>query len=69
MKKIFTHSAMKIYSFASAMLVCALMTAQVTFTNQGAQLQTISGFSSADCAVDVNGDGLDDVVRWGANTI
>lgn len=43
--------------------------AQVTFTNQGGLLQTISGFSYADCAVDANGDGLDDVVRFGTNTI
>lgn len=37
--------------------------AQVTFTNQGNLLQAMSGFSYADCAVDMNGDQLDDVVR------
>ncbi len=55
-----------------ALLILALtqnLISQVSFTNQGSQLQPISGFSSADCAVDVNGDGLDDVVRFGTNTI
>jgi hypothetical protein len=36
---------------------------QVTFTNQGSMLANIGTTSSADCAVDMNGDGLDDVVR------
>ncbi|MCB0762725.1 MAG: VCBS repeat-containing protein, partial [Flavobacteriales bacterium] len=37
--------------------------AQVSFTNNGAALGAITGFSYEDCAVDMNGDHLDDVVR------
>lgn len=44
-------------------------TAQVTFTNQGSLIQTVGGTSYADCAADMNGDGLDDVVRVMANGI
>ena len=40
-----------------------LLNAQVSFTNQGALLEPISGSSVEDCAVDMNGDHLDDVVR------
>ncbi len=36
---------------------------QVAFTNMGSQLQPISGSSARDCAVDMNGDNLDDIVR------
>ena len=36
---------------------------QVSFTNQGNLLGNTSGFSYEDCAVDMNGDYLDDVVR------
>ncbi len=36
---------------------------QVTFTNQSSLLATTSGFTINDCAVDMNGDFLDDVVR------
>lgn len=35
----------------------------VTFTNQGFLLNPIIGFSFSNCAVDMNGDFLDDVVR------
>ncbi|MFN0033364.1 MAG: FG-GAP-like repeat-containing protein [Flavobacteriales bacterium] len=68
MKNLFykTKQAMAV---TCAMLGAAAVCAQATFTNSAAQLQTISGGSAADCAVDVNGDGLDDVVRWGTNTI
>ncbi|MEM7101478.1 MAG: FG-GAP-like repeat-containing protein [Bacteroidota bacterium] len=37
--------------------------AQVTFTNSGSLLNPISGGGYEDCAVDMNGDYLDDVVR------
>jgi len=37
--------------------------AQVTFTNQSNLLQSVPGTSVADCAVDMNQDGLDDVIR------
>ncbi len=37
--------------------------AQVTFSTVSTGLQTISGFSYGDCGVDMNGDGLDDIVR------
>jgi len=42
--------------------------AQVTFS-PGAGLQTISGFSYADCAADMNGDHFDDIVRVSGSTI
>ncbi|WP_367391796.1 FG-GAP-like repeat-containing protein [Lewinella sp. LCG006] len=35
----------------------------VSFTNQGSLLTPVSGGSSNDCAVDMNGDFLDDIVR------
>ncbi len=37
--------------------------AQVSFTNMGNSLGNISGTSYEDCAVDMNGDFLDDIVR------
>jgi hypothetical protein len=37
--------------------------AQVSFTNMNNMLQPINGSSSRDCAVDMNGDELDDIVR------
>lgn len=37
--------------------------AQVSFTNMNSLLQGIAGGSIRDCAVDMNGDNLDDVVR------
>lgn len=47
-----------------AMLLAGVATqAQVSFTNQGAMLQSISGGSVEDCAADMNGDNLDDIVR------
>ncbi|MBI1268681.1 MAG: T9SS type A sorting domain-containing protein [Cryomorphaceae bacterium] len=50
-------------SFLVGVLVAGAVSAQVTFTNQSVQLQSISGFSNEDCAVDMNQDGLDDIVR------
>ena len=43
--------------------------AQVSFTSVGNALGSISGFSSEDCAVDMNGDYLDDIVRIANNTL
>ncbi len=39
------------------------LVAQVSFTNMGGNLGSINGNSYEDCAVDMNGDFLDDVVR------
>ncbi len=39
------------------------LSAQVSFTNMNTMLQPISGNSIRDCAVDMNGDNLDDIVR------
>jgi len=50
-------------------IVTGSASAQVAFTNQGSLLQTISGSSVANCAVDMNQDGLDDVVRVMGNGI
>jgi hypothetical protein len=44
------------------------LSAQVTFTNMNNLLQSAGGGSS-DCAVDMNGDDLDDVVRVNSNGI
>lgn len=62
------QSAMKHLYFQSAgfflcLLLAASGTAQVTFTNQNSLLQSVTGTSVADCAADMNQDGLDDVVR------
>jgi hypothetical protein len=47
-----------------------LISQPVTFTNQSELLQPVSGIGVyADCAVDMNGDHLDDVVRIGENGI
>lgn len=43
--------------------------AQVSFTNMGSSLGSITGFSYEDCAVDMNGDFLDDIVRVTDNGI
>jgi ASPIC and UnbV/Secretion system C-terminal sorting domain/FG-GAP-like repeat/Ig-like domain CHU_C associated len=69
MQKNFTFSFKNLLLFFLHLAFAHSAISQVTFSNQGSQLQTISGFSSADCAVDVNGDGLDDVVRFGTNTL
>ena len=47
------------------LMVCAsgALTAQVSFTNMNFELQNISGSSVEDCAVDMDGDNLDDIVR------
>jgi hypothetical protein len=49
----------------TALAVClsVALNAQVTFTNMGVNLGPITGSSYRDCAVDMNGDYLDDVVR------
>ncbi|MCB0705472.1 MAG: VCBS repeat-containing protein [Saprospiraceae bacterium] len=52
-----------------ALLLSGSLTAQVTFSNQAAQLGNITGFSYEDCAVDMNGDNLDDIVRVTGNGI
>lgn len=51
------------------LLLALDQTGQVTFTNQGSLLQTVAQTSVADCGVDMNGDGLDDVVRVYGNGI
>ncbi|MFM9984214.1 MAG: FG-GAP-like repeat-containing protein [Flavobacteriales bacterium] len=69
MKLNFTQKSGKFIWAMLFMFTAGSASAQVSFTNQGSLLQTISGFSYADCAVDVDGDGLDDVVRFGTNTL
>ncbi len=53
----------KVMLFCSAMLLFSALQAQVLFSNGSAGLQTINGVAGSDLAVDMNGDGLDDVVR------
>jgi hypothetical protein len=48
---------------AFAVFLSVSLSAQVTFTNMGSALGSISGSSYRDCAVDMNGDFLDDIVR------
>jgi hypothetical protein len=47
-----------VFSFSSALIF-----SQVTFTAQPNLIQNIGGTSVANCAADMNGDGLDDIVR------
>lgn len=56
MKKFFTPLAFVLAAWGP-------LSAQVTFVNQGNLLANIGTTSSGDCAVDMDGDGLDDVVR------
>jgi len=64
---------MKKYLQPAIALFCLFYTtaccAQVTFTNSSSQLQTITGTSGSDCAADMNGDQLDDVIRVLGGTI
>ncbi len=55
----------KLYTplFLICFLVFNMLNAQVSFTNQGNLLGPMSGSSFEDCAVDMNGDYLDDIVR------
>ncbi|MDG1260955.1 MAG: FG-GAP-like repeat-containing protein [Flavobacteriales bacterium] len=61
---------MKSAGVLGLMMIAGALNAQLSFTNQGgSMLQTISGWSAEDCAVDMNGDNLDDVVRVTDNGI
>lgn len=53
----------------SLLLLCTGLQAQVSFSNQSSALGSISGFTFTDCAVDMDGDFLDDVVRITYNGI
>ena len=53
----------KLYMLLVCLLSYGVLSAQVSFTNHGDSLGIISGSSIKDCAVDMNGDYLDDVVR------
>ncbi|MFT4679418.1 MAG: hypothetical protein ACI9HG_001527, partial [Flavobacteriales bacterium] len=53
----------KMLSVFGGCLIAVSSQAQVTFTNGSALLGPISGSGYEDCAVDMNGDHLDDVVR------
>ncbi len=57
MKKMYTPL------FLICFLLSNVLNAQVGFTNQGSLLGPMSGTSIEDCAVDMNGDYLDDIVR------
>ncbi len=50
-------------------VIPATMLSQISFTNQAASLGSLSGSSYEDCAVDMNGDYLDDVVRVTGNSV
>jgi hypothetical protein len=67
MKKFFTPK--NVAMFLTMAVYSLSMKAQVTFTNMGALLQNIGGTSQGDCAADMNGDGLDDIVRVLGNGI
>ncbi|WP_306643677.1 FG-GAP-like repeat-containing protein [Sanyastnella coralliicola] len=54
---------------ALMMAIGSFATAQVSFTNMNSLLQSTADFSVEDCAVDMNGDKLDDVVRVTYNGI
>ncbi len=44
-------------------MIISVVTAQVTFSTQNNLIHNIGGTSVADCAADMDGDGLDDIVR------
>ncbi len=55
-----------------AFVCCSLSLAaqeQVYFTNQSSLLGSTFGFTENDCAVDMNGDFLDDIVRTGSSNL
>jgi hypothetical protein len=58
-----------IICFISMLCFNGLSAQQVSFTNMGSNLGTTTGSSYEDCAVDMNGDYLDDIVRVTDNRI
>jgi hypothetical protein len=69
MRRFFTQKAGVLLTLLTTTFGLTNAQAQITFTNQGGLLQNIGGTSYADCAADMNGDGLDDVVRVMSNGI
>ena len=65
--KLFTHRSLSLIFLFTA--IPGWLFSQVTFTNQGILLSPISGSGYQDCAVDMNHDNLDDVVRVTDNGI
>lgn len=59
----------KLMSVIGGCLIAVSSQAQVSFTNSASLLGSISGSGYEDCAVDMNGDHLDDVVRVTGNGI
>lgn len=66
MKKFFTLKGLAAFL---VIVAYSSLQSQVTFTNMGTLLQSIGGTSQGDLASDMNGDGLDDVVRVMSNGI
>lgn len=67
MKIILTQS--KVWLFAAFSIFFIDAYSQVTFSAQANLIQNIGGTSVADCTADMNGDGLDDIVRVMGNGI
>lgn len=68
MTKIFTPK--QFFALWACMIASAIsMNAQVTFTGVTNGIQSIGGTSVGDCAVDMNADGLDDIIRVMSNGI
>jgi hypothetical protein len=64
MKRSFTKSKLSLVAMiAFSGIFIQRASSQVSFNTVSAGLQTISGFSYGDCGADMNGDGLDDIVR------
>jgi hypothetical protein len=58
-----------VFPFLLLFLSAELPAQQVSFTNQANLLQPTFGFAFSNCAVDMNGDFLDDVVRVGSGAL
>ncbi len=52
-----------LYLITACFVFLSPLHAQITFTNDNSALNSITGFGYKNCAVDMNGDYLDDVVR------
>lgn len=64
MKALYKPAGALLFAFAAF-----TANAQISFTNQNNLLQSMNGGSTRDCAVDMNGDNLDDIVRVTNNGI
>ncbi len=60
---------LRLLTCCSLVFLFGNLSAQVNFTNSASLIGTVSSNTYSDCAVDMNGDYLDDIVRVSANAI